>query len=514
MSRAERFLSSLASGYLLVGATLLYNIIVVPLALHYLDNAEFGLWALVAQLSSYLTLLDLGMTGSVARFLVDCKDDVNGGTYGSILKTGQRVLALQGVAVAILGAVIAVVGPAVLPIPDRLQTDFAVLMVMQSLLSSLALALRTVGVPLWSHQRSDITYLAASTSLLIGIGILWAGFRLGWGVYSVTASTAVSLLVEVSLSWFASRRLGLYPSRDTRGTFDRRLFRGMLAFGKDMFVLKLGFQLASASQIILVTRIIGLEGASAWSISTKGFNMAQQLVGRILDSSAAGLTEIAVEGERALLLRRFRDVVSVTGILAVAGAAGLAVLNASVVEIWTSERIYWLPRDDFLLGLLLFFTSIARCHAELVGVSKDVRSMKYIYLAEGAAFVALAIPLGNRFGFSGILSASIVCSVVITGTYALIRTATYFRQMPTHVALWVARPASLLVLVGALASCVPLFFEATAMARVGLGVGVLVLIVVPSLWMFGFTHAGRAEALGLLRRVTANIMSKADRRAR
>jgi hypothetical protein len=56
--------------------------------------------------------------------------------------------------------------------------------------------------------------------------------------------------------------------------------------------------------------------------------------------------------------------------------------------------------------------------------------------------------------------------------------------------------------------------EATAIARVGIGVGALVLIVAPSIWMFGFTHAERAEATGLLRRVTASIMSKAERRGR
>jgi hypothetical protein len=206
--------------------------------------------------------------------------------------------------------------------------------------------------------------------------------------------------------------------------------------------------------------------------------------------------------------------VSITAILAVAGAAGLALLNASVVEIWTSGRISWLPRDDFLLGLVLFVTSIARCHAELAGVTRNVGKMKFIYFAEGAAFVALAIVLGNRFGFSGLLSASIVCGVGITGMYALVRTATFFQRMPTEVAVWVARPASLLIVVGTLASCVPLLSEATPIGRVGFGVGALLLIVAPSIWMFGFAHAERAEAVGLLRRVTGSIMTRAGFRVR
>jgi O-antigen/teichoic acid export membrane protein len=330
----------------------------------------------------------------------------------------------------------------------------------------------------------------------------------------MAASSAAALLANVSLSWLAGRRLGLYPRRGAGGAFDRSLFRNMFGFGKDMFLLNLGFQLASASQIILVTRIIGLEGASAWSISTKGFNMAQQLVGRVLDSSAAGLTEISVAGERSLLLRRFRNVVSITGILAVAGAAGLTALNASVVDVWTSGRISWLPRDDFLLGLLLFVTAIARCHVQLVGVSKDVGNMKYIYLAEGGAFIAMAVLLGNAYGFSGILIASIVCSVFITGAYALARTAAYFEAKAMDVALWVVRPASLLVLVGALAWFVALWSGDTVVVRVGLGVGVLGLVVLPALWMVGFSSTERAEVVGLLRGAIENVRSRAGRPAR
>jgi O-antigen/teichoic acid export membrane protein len=387
-------------------------------------------------------------------------------------------------------------------------------MVLQSLLSSLALASRTVGVPLWSHQRSDLIYLAGSTSLLVAIGALFVGFRLGWGVYSLAASTAASLLVNVALSWQAGRRLGLYPRREARGQFDLRLFRSMWAFGKDMFVMRLGSQLSSASQIIVVARVIGLEGASAWSVATKGFNMAQQLVGRVLDSSAAGLTEIAVEGDHARLLRRFRDVVGITAILAVAGAAGLALLNAFVVETWTSGRISWLPRDDYLLGLLLFVSSVTRCHAELVGMSKDVRGMKYVYFLEGAAFVAMGALLGDALGFSGLLCAAIACGAAVTGTYATARTAIFFGRTLADVAGWVARPASLLLLVAALAACGSLLFDATTIGRVAFGVGALLLVVAPCVWIVGFTGARRTEVVGSVRRIAAGIMSRAERGAR
>lgn len=75
MSRLKKFTHSLLSGYVALGANIFYTLASVPLVLHYLGKAEFGLWALVLQLSGYIALVDLGMAGSVSRILIDHKDD-------------------------------------------------------------------------------------------------------------------------------------------------------------------------------------------------------------------------------------------------------------------------------------------------------------------------------------------------------------------------------------------------------------------------------------------------------
>ena len=72
--RTKRFLSGLVSSYLAIGVNVGFTIASVPLALHYLSREEFGIWALVTQISGYLMLLEFGMSGSVARFLADQDD--------------------------------------------------------------------------------------------------------------------------------------------------------------------------------------------------------------------------------------------------------------------------------------------------------------------------------------------------------------------------------------------------------------------------------------------------------
>ena len=96
MSRFRRVVHNITSSYAVLAATALYSLASVPLALHYLSKEAFALWALMSSIGGYLNLIDLGMSGSVARLLIDHKDEREIGVYGSILKTGWLVLAVQG----------------------------------------------------------------------------------------------------------------------------------------------------------------------------------------------------------------------------------------------------------------------------------------------------------------------------------------------------------------------------------------------------------------------------------
>ena len=96
MSRFRQVFHGAASGYMVQVATALYSMVTVPLALHYLSAEKFALWALMSSIGGYLGLIDLGMSGSVARLLIDHKENRERGAYGSFLLTGWLVLIVQG----------------------------------------------------------------------------------------------------------------------------------------------------------------------------------------------------------------------------------------------------------------------------------------------------------------------------------------------------------------------------------------------------------------------------------
>jgi O-antigen/teichoic acid export membrane protein len=419
MTRTRRFIVNSGSGYAFAATNLAYTVISVPLALHYLGKDEFGLWALSMQIMGYVLLLDLGVTSAISRFLADSKDETSSSAYGSMFAAGALVLIVQGVLIAATGTVFSVAAPALFNIPAELAPTFRNVLVILSCLSGLTIAMRGIGSPLWAFQRLDVFYAMGIVTLVSGLAMLWLGFTLGWGVYSFAVSGGPSAVVCPAATFIICYRNGYYPPLSKCRGFGWPIFRRIFLFGKDILLMALGSQLVGASQVMILSRVAGLETAATFAVGTKLFNMGQQFAGRIIESSAPSLTEIYVRGERALFRARFRDIMAMTVLLSVMFAILIACGNSTVISLWTSGTIAWSRRDDLLLGLLLVLTAATRCMVGLFGVVAVLRPVRSIYFIEACLFVSMAIPAAAHFGITGLLVASLVAHSAITATLTM-----------------------------------------------------------------------------------------------
>src|SRR5438105_59988 len=142
MSRLKKFTQSILSSYVTLAANILYSFATIPIALHYLSSEEFGLWGLTLEIGAYFALIDAGMGGSVSRVLIDHKDDPAGAEYGSVIKTGSFVGAVQAVLILVVGSVLAFSIPGLLLIPDELRGTFSWLLVGQIALLAISFLTR------------------------------------------------------------------------------------------------------------------------------------------------------------------------------------------------------------------------------------------------------------------------------------------------------------------------------------------------------------------------------------
>lgn len=407
-------------GYALVAANIAFTILSIPLALRYLGKEEFGLWALAQQIGGYFLLIDLGLTSAMSRLLANHKDDVNGGSYGSLLLTSSITFSAQGLLLVIFGVIFALAAPGLFNVPDRLADDFCNVLMLLALLHGATIASRAITAPLWAFQRLDISYGFGIVALVGGIVFLWMGFHAGLGIYSFPLAGFPPMIVCSFAGLVFCQRRHFYPAFGAWGRPRWAAFKEMFHFGKDVTLMTIGSQLVNASQIMILGRVAGLEAAATFAIGTKFYALGSQLAGRLVESSAPALTEMYVRKESTRLKQRFFDIFRTSLFLATTGAVALVAANSMAVTWWTSGVISWNFYWDIMLGLLLIGTITSRCLVGLFGIAANLRPVRNIYLAEAALFIAAGLPAASSFGISGLLAASLGAHLLVTAAFSAV----------------------------------------------------------------------------------------------
>jgi O-antigen/teichoic acid export membrane protein len=446
MSRLKNFSRNLAASYLQLAVNMVYSLVSVPLILHWLPKAEFGLWALLVQLMSYIALVDLGINQAIARFLVDHKDRREGGGYGALVKTSALVSAVQGLIVLTVVTVGAPALAGAAHVPADYRATFIALMRFQGLIAAFMFCMNPLTIMLCAHQRIDLPNWQSMANMMLSLGLLVLFLFKGCGIFSFVYANAITALAAPLYLFWNCWRLGFWPRAGEWGKVSWAQFKEVFLYGKDVFLMNLGAQLIVASQTIIVSRTLGLETAAVWAIGTKVFLLVRQLMFQPYVAASPGLCEMVARGETDRLRHRFQNLVTLMASLGVLLGVNFALCNSLFVRVWTGGKILWPPADDVLLAIWLFFTAMQAPHCNFVMVLKDIGAMRYLYFVEGCTFVTLSLLVGYRWGLSGILICSVVCLIVFSWQFGLRRSRRWFGVSWLELAVGWVRPSLKLAL--------------------------------------------------------------------
>ncbi len=414
MSRSKRFAHSLLSSYASLGVNVLYTLASVPLALHYLSKAQFGLWALTLQVANFISLVDLGMGSSIARILIDHKDERDNGRYGGAIKSGFLVGLAQGLITLAAGLSLVWFMAGWLRLSSDLARPFFWLMTGQVLLTSAMFSSRMFGQILYAWQRMDVSNYTGMIQLAVGFATLWIGFHLGFGVFSLLAGAAASWVCGTVINGLACLKLGFWPKAEEWGRASREQFHELFNYGTDVFLISIGVQLIVSSQTVLVSRQLGVEAAALWSVMTKVFTLVSQIVWKIIGNAMPAFAEMQVRGESERLWHRYRGLFITTNVFAGICGVLFAACNGPFVILWTHGRFSWSATDNILLAVWLVLSTQQCCNNSMIITFKEIRGLKYIFFLEGIVFIAAGLWLLPRFGLTGMLVCSILATLLFT----------------------------------------------------------------------------------------------------
>jgi O-antigen/teichoic acid export membrane protein len=263
--------------YLLLAVNIGIGLFLMPFTVRHLGTADYGLWMLVASLTYYFQLLDLGYGSGIVRQVTDADAHHDVDRVNRILSTFVVVYGTIGIAAAFgVAALIFFVLPHFPRIsPAQLRTA-QVLLAIIGLRIVVGFPMGVFGAVTNARQRFALNNLVALVLALINGGVTYLVLSAGHGLVALVATTtAISLAGYGAYAWTARRA---FPALNIRPRlFDRRIVREVTTFSIYFFMIDIAVQIGFNLDNVVIAGFLGTTAVAVYAVTLRIADYQRQL---------------------------------------------------------------------------------------------------------------------------------------------------------------------------------------------------------------------------------------------
>ncbi len=487
--------------YVLLALTIGIGVFMMPFTVHHLGKADYGLWMLVASMTYYFQLLDLGYGNGLVRHVTeaDARGDTNG--VNEVLSTfvvvysGIGLLALAGACVLALFVV---------PhFPHLSAADIRagqVVMVVLGIRIAVGFPMTVFGAVTTARQQFALNTAVSIVASIVSAAVTYVVLEWGYGLTTlVPATTAVNLLAYVGYARVARH---VFPEmRIAPSLFSRVRLREVTAFSLYLFVIDISAQLGFNMDNVVIGAFIGTGAVAVYTVAQRLSDYQRQLCNQFNGMLFPVVVDFDARGDRRALKSTLVEGTRLAVALVVGVTICLVVFARPLIHRWmgpgfdeATPALYALALAGILLvaqgpvGNILL--AIGR-HRLVAGVS----------IAEALVNLALTVVLVPYYGITGAAVATLI-PVVVAHVAITIPVACRAMQVPfATFARDVTAPAAIAAAPSVLVALVLRWsWMPASLGSIVLAGAVVGLVYVVALVALGLKRQDRARYLAYFRR--------------
>ena len=380
------------AGILQSVAQLLSSLITLPVALHCLGVAGFGIWGAATSLAWLSGLLTLGFGSAlitlIPRGLAAGQTAANQGYVTASLYGGaslSAVLLLGGLAaIRLTGA----------PLPSG-----------PFLVASVALILNiplSVSFELWlALQKGHIGAFWAMVQTLLGLIFIVIGALAGAGVTVMTLAIYGAMLIAN----FGSLAHVLYLHHDLRPL--RRLplaaLRTMLTHGSLLFAVTIAISCATAFDNVMALAWLGPAASAQMAVAMRVCVTAGGMVGAVTQPLWPSFADAFAANDHGWAKRMLKAGMAAVVLLSVAGSGLIIAFGAPVLRWWMRQDLHLSPTLLWAMAIWIVGMTLTNVPGALLLAAMKLRVQIVLLSAAALAGFGLKYLVAHRFGVTGIL---------------------------------------------------------------------------------------------------------------
>lgn len=295
--RSIRVLRNIGTNYASMAVAMLVGVILTPVMVRGLGDADYGLWVAVFALTGYFGLFDRGIRPSLVRYVSHYKARGDTQALSKTLSTALTLYSAAGLLTAIATLVVA----SQFHVWFKLDPEHVAVSRMVVLLSGASLAigfpLGVFGATLSGLQRYDIANTIGMGVTALRLGLFIVVLRLGGGLVELAGCALGLNLLGHTMSFIQVRRH--LPGVAIRPwTFDREYLARIGSYSGIAFVGAFSSLLAFQTDALVITAFLGAAWVTPFALAATLVNHARSLVHGATWVLSPTASELDTRGEK------------------------------------------------------------------------------------------------------------------------------------------------------------------------------------------------------------------------
>ena len=303
ISQAKLIFQNVSVNYLVTGVELLIGIFMLPFNVRHLGQSAYGLWVLVASVTVYFSMLDMGYGVAQVRFAAKYRAQGDAKALNEIASTMFCLFSGIGLLAFLVAAAIALNLDKVFTLsPAQVRTGQIVLLCISAYVA-LGFPVSVFGGIVNGFQRQYLNGAVAFVTALVVAGVNVAVLLAGYGLPElVAATTIVRILSYIAYALNAYR---VFPGLRIRAShFRRERLREVTGFSVYILIIDLANKLNYSTDAVVVGVFLGTSAVAIWAVAQRLIEIVQ----RITDQLNAALFPVVVDNSTVQRLDRLQQI--------------------------------------------------------------------------------------------------------------------------------------------------------------------------------------------------------------
>jgi O-antigen/teichoic acid export membrane protein len=392
------FRSSVARVGLTVVSTVI-SFFMLPFLVGKLGDTWYGVWTIIASLTGYYYLADVGLTSAVTRHVAKfiARRDSDGAN--KIINTSLLIYSLLGL--VIFAASLGISACANLFV-DNLQDLFIVRAVIMITALNIAIEFpyKAFSGIIGAYIRYDLLTYSHFLTIVISTGLTVFYLSRGHGIVSLAVIGFGSAQISNVLFYAISRRLFPNMQLGLRHV-NRRTIRDLFGYSVWSFVIQIGDQLRLRISAFMIGLMLSAGNVTHFYIGARLVEMFINLVYRATNIMTPVFTKYHAENNYDEIRSKLLLMTKINTVIAVFGGGMIILLGRPFLQRWMGND--YLDAYPVMVTLMVptILEIIVNPAANVIYAVAKHRQLSIVSIGEGAANVLLSLVFIRFYGIWG-----------------------------------------------------------------------------------------------------------------